>query len=379
MISDEFFQNIQQQLIEQLPFVVYRKPKEAEVKAMLQETNKLYTIKDYSEEGFVFAPFDSTKLSVLIPVKDSLTITCGSVNLNLFTKQSRVNAGVEAAQNTEAAHKYHIELVQKGIDVIEEKLFQKVVLSRCEKVGLKDVNPLDTLKSLLQNYPTAFVYCWYHPKIGLWLGATPESLIATEGSRFKTMALAGTQKFEGTEDVLWQNKEKEEQQFVTDFILQNLEGATENVHTSDVKTVKAGNLLHLQTNISGILNFKNSSFKELLNQLHPTPAVCGMPKEEAKQFIIKEENYNREFYTGFLGELNLKQKTSRNTNRRNVENNAYASIRKVSSLFVNLRCMQILDGNALIYVGGGITKDSNPEAEWQETRAKSLVMKKVLQ
>ena len=69
---------------------------------------------------------------------------------------------------------------------------------------------------------------------------------------------------------------------------------------------------------------------------------------------------------------------SRNTNSRNVENNAYESIKTVSNLFVNLRCMQISNQEAIIYVGGGITKDSNVEAEWEETVQKALVMKKVL-
>lgn len=383
MTSEDFFKKIEQQFNKQLPFVVYRKPKEVTVKAILQKTDKLHIVKNYSEKGFVFAPFDATKVSVLIPVEESLSLDCNAKSSNLLSELSDEKVGVDIpqynSQITESDRLHHINLVEKGIKAINEKQFQKVVLSRCESVVLSEVNPLDTFKSLLQNYPTAFVYCWYHPKIGLWLGATPESLIATEGSRFKTMALAGTQKFEGTEDVLWQIKEKEEQQFVTDFILHNLDEATENVHVSEVKTVKAGNLLHLQTNISGILNFKTSSFKNLLNKLHPTPAVCGMPKEEAKQFIFKNENYNREFYTGFLGELNLQEKTTRNTNRRNVENNAYASIKNVSNLYVNLRCMQILDNKALIYVGGGITKDSNPEAECEETQAKAMVMKKVLQ
>jgi len=112
--------------------------------------------------------------------------------------------------------------------------------------------------------------------------------------------------------------------------------------------------------------------------LHPTPAVCGLPKDAAKQFILKNENYNREFYTGFLGEINIKTSISRNSNSRNVENNAYAAVKTVSNLYVNLRCMQISNQEAIIYVGGGITKDSNVEAEWEETVQKALVIKKVL-
>ena len=74
----------------------------------------------------------------------------------------------------------------------------------------------------------------------------------------------------------------------------------------------------------------------------------------------------------------MKQTRSRNTNRRNVENNAYASVKSVSNLYVNLRCMQFKDDEALIYVGGGITKDSIAENEWEETQKKTQTMKSVL-
>ena len=101
----------------------------------------------------------------------------------------------------------------------------------------------------------------------------------------------------------------------------------------------------------------NSSLKDLIRKLHPTPAVCGLPRDKAKEFIIKNENYNREFYTGFLGEIT-------NTD---------------SSLFVNLRCMKLEENIANIYVGGGITKDSNSKQEWLETVSKTQTMKSVLE
>ena len=99
----------------------------------------------------------------------------------------------------------------------------------------------------------------------------------------------------------------------------------------------------------------------LVDLLHPTPAVCGLPKEAAKQFILENENYNRSYYTGFLGELNMGLQNKND-----------------SHLFVNLRCMEIEKNEAYIYVGGGITKESNPEEEWEETVAKSNIMLKVL-
>jgi isochorismate synthase len=146
---------------------------------------------------------------------------------------------------------------------------------------------------------------------------------------------------------------------------------------SDVETVRAGNLLHLKSRIKCVIN-QNADLKSVINALHPTPAVCGFPKKEAKEFILKHENYQRGFYTGFLGELNIKESKTRNTNRRNVENNAYAVVKTNSNFYVNLRCAQIKDEKAIIYVGGGITKDSNAQKEWEETINKTKTIVKVL-
>ncbi len=372
MVSETFFEYLEQQFNKKLPFVVYRKPNNNGIKALLQNSNDLHIIEDYSEKGFVFAPFDDSKDAILIPIKDSESIESDFVISNTSEKPQSI------FKNSDSSKQHHLSLVKNGIEAIKNGEFKKVVLSRCEHVELSEENPIHIYKHLLQNYPTAFVYCWYHPKIGLWLGATPETLIKIEGSRFKTMALAGTQEYFGSMDVSWENKELEEQLFVTHFIVNSLQNSVTNLNVSDVETVRAGSLLHLKTNITGILNLESSNFKHLLNRLHPTPAVCGLPKEKTKSFILKNETYNRGFYTGFLGELNLQERTTRNSNKRNVENNAYATIKKVSNLYVNLRCMQIHNQKALIYIGGGITKDSNPEAEWQETIVKSEVMKKVL-
>ena len=76
--------------------------------------------------------------------------------------------------------------------------------------------------------------------------------------------------------------------------------------------------------------------------------------------------------------MNMKKEIKRNSNRRNQENQAYASILKHTSLFVNLRCMKLDKGKARLFIGGGITKDSNPADEWQETVNKSHTIKSVL-
>jgi isochorismate synthase len=213
--------------------------------------------------------------------------------------------------------------------------------------------------------------------VGLWLGATPETLLRTSGNRLSTMALAGTQPYINSTNVAWGTKEQEEQQMVVDYIVDSLKTSAKNIVASETMTVKAGNLLHLKTQITAKLESSNP-MKLLIKSLHPTPAICGLPRENAKQFILDNENYKRAYYTGFLGELNIKETFSRNRNKRNIENSAYSSVKTVTNLFVNLRCMQVINGKASIYVGGGITKDSIPESEWEETINKTNTMKKVL-
>lgn len=373
MTSANFVNRIAEQYQNQLPFIVYRKPNNLKVSGLLQNTSELFYTENYKEKGFVFAPFDNSEKAILIPVDESECINCLDLEGDPVEKES-----MTALQNVSSEDKeFHINLVEKGLVAIKNKEFKKVVLSRQESVKLSDTNPISIFKNLLGSYTSAFSYCWYHPKVGLWLGATPETLVKIEGKRFSIMALAGTQDFKGSLDVVWQDKEKQEQQLVTDFIIDHLKSSVERFTVSDVETVKAGNLLHLRTMISAQLKAQ-TSLKDIIESIHPTPAVCGLPKLASKQFILNNETYKREYYTGFLGELNLETTIAPRSGRRNIENRAYAVVRNSTQLYVNLRCMQIKNQQALIYVGGGITESSNPEKEWEETVSKSLVVKSVL-
>jgi isochorismate synthase len=372
MTSEDFFKSIESQFDNHLPFVVYRKPNDIKINGLLQNTNELFITEDFTEKGFVFSPFDDTEKSVLIPSAISEVISVANINIESHTEPVEMPANINSNFK-----EFHINLIKKGAEAIKKGDFKKVVLSRQELVAASETNPIIIFKRLLNTYKSAFVYCWYHPKVGLWLGATPETLIKIEGNRFSIMALAGTQDYKGSLDVVWENKEKQEQQYVTDFIINNLKPSVDNFKVSDVETVKAGNLLHLKTMISAQLK-ADINLNQVISALHPTPAVCGLPKATAKQFILKHEGYNREFYSGFLGELNLETTREPRSGRRNIENRAYAVTKKSTQLYVNLRCMQIKNQQAIIYVGGGITESSDAEREWKETVSKSLVIKNVL-
>ena len=355
-----------------LPFVVYRKPGEAVVHAILQNDDQLHTITNFKEEGFVFAPFDSDRDVVYFPIQESR-----SYKYDLPFENNTINK--KLPELSDEQKEKHLKLVQKGINAINTGELKKVVLSRKHKEKLSSKTPYNTTVKLFHKYPSAFVYCWFHPRIGMWLGATPETLLTVNNRQLHTMSLAGTQPYEGDLGVDWGEKELEEQSLVTDAIVEGLlpfldqEFKIEGPYTS-----QAGSLLHLKTDIRVAVDRENMALKEIINALHPTPAICGLPKEEARSFIIANEDYQRLYYTGYLGELNIPKEMKRARNTRNVENLAYGAIKRTTALYVNLRCMQWEDNTASIYVGGGITSRSLPEKEWEETVNKLRTMHTIL-
>jgi len=371
MDSNSFFETLEAQYSKKLPFVVYSRSINSTINCWLQKDDEVYKTDTFKESGFVFAPFNLNEESILFPQDQ-----CDYSEIEISTLEVEIVNSSEIIQNEN--HKIqHLDLVLKGIESIKNDDLKKVVLSRCETKSLQNNNPITIFKQLFNTYKNAMVYCWFHPKVGLWIGATPELLFKVEGKRLTTISLAGTQAFKDNEAIEWTAKEIEEQQIVTDFITEQIKPYTKSINISDIETVRAGNLLHLKTRITSVI-MDETKLKSIIEALHPTPAVCGFPKIEAKDFILQHENYNRQYYTGFLGELNLKKATTRNTNKRNVENNAYSVVKTQSNFYVNLRCMQLKDKLANIYVGGGITKDSNPEKEWEETVNKTKTIGNVL-
>lgn len=336
-------------LKQNLPVVLYYKPNSDEIISFFQKNDTLFDAIDFNEKGFLFASFDGTK-TFLIPENESEIINTFFPKKKIKIQNEELNYQSEIAKNN------FKNLVSKGILAIENKQFKKVVLSRKESVDFVNFDLINAFLNLVQLYPNTFVYCFYHPKIGTWLGATPERLLKAQNNEFETIALAGTQKDTGSDEIIWPIKEQKEQQFVTDYIVEKVKDVASEITVSKPYSIKAGKVWHIKTEIFGILN-SNSSLKEMIHLLHPTPAVCGLPKDESKAFILKNENYDRRFYTGFLGELNMANKTD---------------------LFVNLRCMEICGSQAHLFMGCGITKDSIPEKEWEESCNKSATMKKVL-
>jgi isochorismate synthase len=346
------------------PFVLYRKPKEGVVRGLYQHSTDLYTITDFTETGFVFAPFNN-KHSVIWLKPDEV------LEAHVEHSTPKVAPEVNAYPFAKDAGVAHKKLVQKGINEIRSGNLNKVVLSTTFKVPIKD-DPVTIYTNLLALYPNAFCYLWYHPKAGLWLGATPEILLSTEGNNLTTMSLAGTLPVEEGEQPVWSNKEIKEQEMVTNYVANVLQEKLENLKKTPLETVRAGSVWHLRTKLFGTYNTKD--FGDIITGLHPTPAVCGLPTSMAKAFLEENESYTREYYTGYLGELNSIKENLRMVKGKNIENKVFRTRRKASNLYVNLRCMQIKGKEAIIYVGGGITLESDAQQEWEEICNKSKTM-----
>ena len=247
---------------------------------------------------------------------------------------------------------------------LELDTFRKIVLARCADEETEEaIPPIQLFYKACMLYPRMFISLVSTPKSGCWLTATPEILL--EGGRegqWRTIALAGTMTLEGEqlqgegETLSWSTKNIQEQRFVATYIAECLEQFTRDFREEGPYTVRAANLVHLRSDFTFSLP-DTSHIGDLLQALHPTPAVCGLPKREAFQFIIHNEYTPRRYYSGFMGMLDPEDQTH---------------------LYVSLRCMNIEGHCYHLYAGGGLMKDSTEELEWQETEAKLDTMRQVL-
>lgn len=228
----------------------------------------------------------------------------------------------------------------------------KVVLSRIQAEKATSIRLHDIFEALCSAYTKELVYVACIDD-SVWCGATPEVLASISTDKIKTVALASTKLVK--EEREWTAKEILEHRYVEDFYFQLAEkNQVEILSKSETQDVRTGELLHLKS--SFCFSVQKDFQSHFIEQLHPTPAVCGLPQQDAFTQIKNIEKHHRNWYTGYLG-LHTKQ---------------------TSKYYVNLRCMQLGTNATYIYVGGGHTIDSDAEAEWQETVNKSFAMQRIL-
>ena len=330
---------------EGIPFALYREPGQASLCCFF-----LFVQPNTAQSGieFVFHPFDPKHPAFRISGDQGFSVPVASIEEPSPFTPVHIPEGIsEKTRYTGQIQKLQAEMAEQELS--------KVVLSRHIHIPVHR-EPTSIFFRILHRYKDACCYWWYHPKTGHWMGATPELMLAAHEDQVEIMSLAGTQSTDANENPKWTDKEYEEQEIVTRYIRNILEKLGVKVTVDGPNSFKAGNLWHLCTNLKAGIPGRPES---LIKALHPTPAVCGYPVEGARQALSKYEGYNREYYSGYFGLLSSgpKQRTA---------------------MYVNLRCLKWDKSQITLYVGGGITRVSDPEKEWEETVNKSRTMLDIL-
>ncbi len=305
------------------------------------------------QSGFVIAPFEVKEGQPIVLIRPDKVTSHPLPHTSYLSPLPSHLSPLTSSYSIDFAN-YHSQLLQGT--------FRKIVLARqADEPTPQPIDPVELFHCACQLYPRMFIALVHTPQSGMWLTATPEILLEGSGCDWRTIALAGTMRLEDGqldgegENTTWSTKNIEEQRVVATYIAQCLEQFANDFREEGPRTVRAANLVHLRSDFTFTLP-SDDRIGDLLQQLHPTPAVCGLPKREAFQFIIRNEYSPRRYYSGFMGPLQTPS----------------------THLYVSLRCMNI-EGNVYhLYAGGGLLRDSTLEQEWQETEAKLETMRRCL-
>ncbi|WP_126651773.1 chorismate-binding protein [Chryseobacterium aureum] len=303
------------------------------------EKNTKNAVNFFSYDGLDQISFKGDILEINPAEFDNISISSETLN------NDTTNSSAETKEE-------YCNTLQQVIEVIKENNLPKLVYSRRKIVtDFNAINYRESFKNLSTSYPNAFRYL-FNDGQNAWMGAFSEVLgkYSKLTHEFETMALAGTLPI--AEE--WSEKEIEEQKPVSTYILDILKKYSDHVEQSETYDHVSGNIKHLRTDFKTTI--RPEDLDRIIQDLHPTPAVCGIPKDFCNENIRQYEKFPREFYAGYI-----KVETE--------ESILY---------FVNLRCARLYKDAVHIFVGGGITAQSNPEKEWRETELKSEAILKNL-
>lgn len=342
-------------------FAIYRIP--GELPQFVMQTSGsarlLYHIEELDEQqGFVIAPFHPSAHLPIVLIEPDCTEIPRSAETDCLPEQSPLHPDASEISSGQEAKDTYLQVFDHFIRPLREKEFEKLVLSRSLTVERPACfSAAQAFYEACRRYIYSYIYLCHTPETGTWMGSTPEIILSGENGAWQTVALAGTQPFQnGALPISWDEKNREEQGFVASYVRQQLSVLGITPVEEGPYSVRAGELAHLKSDYHFSLP-DNKQLGDLLKRLHPTPAVCGLPKDKACRFILENEGYNRRYYSGFIGWLNPEGR---------------------SDLYVNLRCMNILSHSLTLYAGSGLLASSSPESEWQETEAKMQTMGRLL-
>ena len=256
--------------------------------------------------------------------------------------------------------------VTKAITAIKDGLVEKVVLAR--DLTATSTKEIDT-RSLLQRLEIEYPSTWLFLVNGL-VGATPELLVRLSKSLVTSRVLAGTIRKSGNEDrdlalaasLAKSSKDLEEHEYAVKSVADGLAPFCSSTNVPESPFVlHLANVMHLATDVTGVLNSsaRQADIFTLIEQLHPSAAVCGTPTEVAKKYISQLEQMDRGRYSGPVGWIDAQGD---------------------GEIAIALRCGLLSEDrkSIRIFAGCGIVADSNPEKEFAESQSKLIPMRTAL-
>ena len=257
--------------------------------------------------------------------------------------------------------------VTKAITAIKDGLVEKVVLARdLTATSTKEIDARTLLQRLEIEYPSTWLFL-----VNGLVGATPELLVRLSKSLVTSRVLAGTIRKTGNEDrdlalaasLAKSSKDLEEHEYAVRSVADALAPFCSSTNVPESPFVlHLSNVMHLATDVTGVLNdsAKQADIFTLIQQLHPSAAVCGTPTNAAKKFIIDFEKMNRERYAGPVGWIDANGD---------------------GEIAIALRCGQLSQDNKSIriFAGCGVVAGSDPANELAESQAKLMPMRTALE
>lgn len=344
-----------------IPFVAYRLPNSTDIRLLVakQVDSFLFIGQEVFEQAaYLVVPFDNQQReSYLLYARFENNLnTLSTAQIAWIYEQPEQALHLPENKNNTDKEDYQLAF-ERILRLIRCEKIIKAIVSRCHFVPQISASDAPShFLHLCDMQASTYNYLLYIPNTGLWLGASPELFLRKGEHAIETVSLAGTMKY--AERIDWKEKDLNEQDIVSNYILEHLnEFKVKGIEKKGPQTVSAGQVSHLKTIFRFPKDGVHGQLGRFVNALHPTPAVCGYPKDLSKQYILETEMHERGLYAGFLGSIQ--------------PDGQFA-------FYVNIRCMQYFANGSGLYVGGGITALSELEAEYNETVLKAENLLRIL-
>ncbi|WP_207589093.1 isochorismate synthase [Halomontanus rarus] len=251
--------------------------------------------------------------------------------------------------------------VETALERIEAGVLEKVVLAQTLEVDLAQAAQLDVaaiIERLRRRYPDCYRFLVDQGEGGTFFGAPPERLVAMDGGRVETEALAGSvprgetpeEDDDLVERMIESGKFQQEHGLVVEAIRDELEPLSASVTVGEQTVRRLATIQHLQTPIEATLaDTVDRHVLEIVEALHPTPAVGGLPPEAAWETIREIETFDRGWYAAPIG---------------------WFDAAGDGEFAVGLRSGLVTGQRVTLFSGNGIVADSDPDDEWDEIQLK---------